>query len=150
VADESQNDPYPKTRYCPHCGMKIDAREEICPYCGNKMERSYTQILPHSHRDLRWFYLRPDRQEYTPNVIPLHKTRNEVLALVLSALVPGLGQMYNGEITKGLMMIILAAVLGVLFAFFCLMGVAYLFIWVYAMYDAYDTALFINRGGTKR
>lgn len=67
------------------------------------------------------------------------------LAAVLSFFVPGLGQIYNGQIAKG----IVVFVIGPLFFLGVLgwIGVGYLLyvpLWIYAIYDAYRTAERIN------
>lgn len=61
------------------------------------------------------------------------------IAAVLSFLIPGLGQIYNGELMKGIMFVILAMVFGILSII--LIGIPlYVILWVYAIYDAYNTA----------
>lgn len=78
--------------------------------------------------------------------------KNPIIALLLSFLFPGVGQIYNGQILKGA--IILVAYFGIIFlaialSFFligiCLFVVPVI-IWLYAMYDAYTSANKINRG----
>jgi TM2 domain-containing membrane protein YozV len=71
------------------------------------------------------------------------------LAAVLSFFVPGLGQIYNGQIGKGLFLVLLA-VLG-WFLSAVVVGVLILLpVWIYAIYDGYRTAEHVNakRGGT--
>ncbi len=61
------------------------------------------------------------------------------IAVVLSFLVPGLGQIYCGKIGLGIMFILFAVIFAALSIF--LIGVPlYLILWVYSMYDAYQTA----------
>lgn len=65
------------------------------------------------------------------------------LAAVLSFFWPGLGQIYNGRIAKGLFLMVLAAVFGWLMV--VVIGfVLYPILWVYAIYDAYKSAERIN------
>lgn len=67
------------------------------------------------------------------------------IAAVLSFFWPGLGQIYNGQIGKGILLILLQIVNLVLM--FVLIGfITGLLVWVYSMYDAYNTAERINRG----
>jgi TM2 domain-containing membrane protein YozV len=67
------------------------------------------------------------------------------VAVILSFFLPGLGQIYNGQIGKGIGMIILAIIFGLLCAI--LIGYPlYLILWIYGMYDAYSTANKINTG----
>ncbi|RKD76214.1 MULTISPECIES: DUF5683 domain-containing protein [Sinobaca] len=72
------------------------------------------------------------------------------LAAVLSFLIPGLGQIYNGQIFKGLIIIAIQAVNILLMAI--LIGyVTYFIFWVYAIYDAYRRADKDNkRAGARR
>lgn len=42
------------------------------------------------------------------------KRKNPILALVLSGLLPGLGQLYNNQILKGLFFFVLIIVIGIL------------------------------------
>jgi len=65
------------------------------------------------------------------------------LAAVLSFLIPGLGQIYNGQIVKGLILVVLQAInvalMHVLVGF-----VIYPIVLVYAVFDAYWSAERIN------
>jgi TM2 domain-containing membrane protein YozV len=67
------------------------------------------------------------------------------VAAVLSFLIPGLGQIYNGQILKGLVIVVVqiinAALTNVLIGF-----ITYPIVLVYAVYDAYRTAERINAG----
>lgn len=60
--------------------------------------------------------------------------RHTAFAIIFSFIVPGLGQIYNQDLTKGFLFILgsLAAIL-----FF---GVAYLILWPWAIIDAYIRA----------
>lgn len=65
------------------------------------------------------------------------------LAAVLSFFVPGLGQIYNGQILKGIVLIIVDAINALLM--FVLIGfVTHAITILYAIYDAYRTAERIN------
>ncbi|MBC7118874.1 MAG: zinc-ribbon domain-containing protein [Methanobacteriaceae archaeon] len=71
--------------------------------------------------------------------------KNPGLAAVLSALWVGLGQIYNGEIGKGILLMIVYAISAVLILAFIGM-VTTPILWIYGIYDAYDTAKKINTG----
>ncbi len=65
--------------------------------------------------------------------------KNPGFAVVLSFFVPGLGQIYNGQIMKGIIFIVLASFFGFLTVF--LIGyILYPLFWIYNLYDAYNTA----------
>lgn len=122
--------PPPKnTKYCVNCGAEIDARAEICPKCG-------VRVAPPPASSA------PPVQPPQP-VITEHK--NEGLAAVLSFIFVGLGQIYNGQIGKGILFIIIGVICVVLML--VLIGfLFYLILWIYNIYDAYETAKKINAG----
>ncbi len=65
------------------------------------------------------------------------------MAAVLSFFIPGLGQIYNGQILKGLVLIVIDAINAALM--FILIGfVTHMITVVYAIYGAYRTAERIN------
>ncbi|MEW6226500.1 MAG: hypothetical protein AB1700_00165 [Bacillota bacterium] len=71
--------------------------------------------------------------------------KNPGLAAVLSFFFAGLGQIYNGQIGKGIGLIIAELISGLL----CTVIVGFLLlpvVWIYAIYDAYKTAEKINAG----
>jgi len=62
-----------------------------------------------------------------------------VLALILSFLIPGLGQFYTGQFVKGVLLFLGAVVFGLLST--SIIGIPFLLIiWLYSMYDAYTAA----------
>jgi len=53
--------------------------------------------------------------------------------------------MYNGQIGKGLLLLVAAIISGILWTIF--IGIIFsIVIWIYAIYDAYTTAQRINAG----
>ena len=60
----------------------------------------------------------------------------------------GLGQIYNGQIGKGIMFIIIGVIL-VLTMFILIGFILYPLFWIYNIYDAYNTAKKINAGEIK-
>lgn len=69
--------------------------------------------------------------------------KNPGLAAVLSFLWTGAGQIYNGQIMKGICLMFLQ-VINVI-AMFAVVGlIAFPIVWVYAIYDAYKQAEKIN------
>ena len=99
--------------FCPNCGAGLQYPEaEICPSCGVRI------------RDPP----RP-KEEKSPG-----------MAAVLSFLFGGSGQVYNGDLAKGLA-ILLGQFFGTLF--FIIPGII---IWVFAIYDAYSTSKRMNLG----
>ena len=101
--------------YCPHCGAQVDPQAEICPKCGVRIKQPPISATP----------------------------KNLWLAVILSAIFPGLGQFYNHQTTKG----ILFLVLGIILIF--LIFILYLVFWAYNIYDAYSDVKKINAGTMK-
>lgn len=112
---------YMVRKYCSNCGSQIDERAEICPECGVR------QVTP-------GYYQQGGSQQKSPG-----------LAALLSALVVGLGQVYNGEVGKGILLFVAAIISGILWLVY--IGIIFsILVWVYAIYDAYTTAQKINGG----
>ncbi|OKL38317.1 hypothetical protein [Domibacillus mangrovi] len=65
--------------------------------------------------------------------------KNPGIAAVLSFFWSGVGQIYNGQIMKGLILIVLQMVNAALM--FVLIGfITYPIVWIWGIYDAYKTA----------
>lgn len=84
------------------------------------------------------------------------KLKNPVISAILSFVIPGLGQIYNGQIVKGVGFVFIAVFL--LFAILIFVGyvypiswiyVIYPIFWIYAIYDAYTTAKKIDARAIK-
>jgi len=106
-------------KYCSNCGQQIDVKAEICPKCGVRV---------------------------SPVQVPVTavERKSEGLAAVLSFFIPGLGQVYNGQIGKGIVVFIVFAIcsgLMILLIGFILAPLC----WVWNVYDAYSTAKKINQ-----
>lgn len=116
-------------KYCSNCGIQIDEKAEICPECGVR------QAPPGA------YYPEGDSEREIHQV----QQKNPELAAILSFLIVGVGQIYNGQVGKGVIIIIAAVISGVLWT----IGIGIIFsiiIWIYAIYDAYTTAKQINAG----
>jgi TM2 domain-containing membrane protein YozV len=71
--------------------------------------------------------------------------KNPGLAAALSFLFTGLGQIYNGQIVRGILLVVLQVVNIILMT--VLIGfLTYFVVWVYGIYNAYKTAEKINSG----
>ena len=112
-----------RTKFCSNCGSEIDAMAEICPKCG-------VRVAP---------------PPASPSPPVLVERKSEGLAAVLSFLFVGLGQIYNGQIGKGILFIILG-VIAVLTMVVLIGFIIYPLFWIYNIYDAYSTAKGINAG----
>jgi len=107
---------------CPHCG-KVSNEESprFCSGCGARMDGSTPAGYP----------------GYPASQV---KQKNPTTAGFCSTLLPGLGQVYNGESGKGFAIFLLTIVGLVIFL------VPGLIIWLYAIYDAYNVAGKMNTG----
>ncbi|MFA6226337.1 MAG: hypothetical protein WC620_09250 [Methanoregula sp.] len=108
--------------HCPHCGKEsVEGSPRFCSGGGARMDGS----IPAG---------------YPGYPVPLREQKNTTIAGFCSSVLPGLGQVYNGEIAKGYCFFLLA-LLGLFF--FLVPG---FLVWLYAMYDAYAVAGKINTG----
>jgi TM2 domain-containing membrane protein YozV len=70
--------------------------------------------------------------------------RNPGIAAVLSFFWTGVGQIYNGQLVKGIILILVQMVNAALM--FVLIGfITYPIVWIWGMYDAYKVAERMNR-----
>lgn len=106
--------------YCTSCGEPIKSEAELCPHCGV-------------------------RQGGAAGGAPVAAQKNPGVAAVASFFFAGLGQIYNGQLAKGILLMVVQAInvalIFVLIGFF-----TYPIVWAYGMWDAYRTAEKINRG----
>lgn len=116
---ESPREKGPDEKFCSNCGETIDKDAEICPACGVRQQE--------------------------PNLFPSDKS--PAIAAVLSFVIVGLGQVYNGQILKGIAFHIgmwFAVIFGVLF-FWLIFPILIPFgLWLFNVYDAYDQAQKLN------
>jgi TM2 domain-containing membrane protein YozV len=98
---------------CPHCGAEITHQEaEICPNCGVRVK-----VAPQ-----------------------IKGEKSQGIAALLSFFFPGLGQVFDGNLTRGVIFLI-GTFVGTLFFF-----VPGLIVWIYQIYDAYSIAKKMNAG----
>lgn len=123
------------TKHCVNCGAQMDARAEICPKCG-------VRVAPTPS-----FQNQP-AQPYPPYQAA-QPLKSPGLAAVLSLIIPGLGQIYNGEIGKGLAMVIVSIIMWVL-VWLLIPFLVIIVLWVYGIYDAYKKAERINADASRQ
>ena len=110
----------PDEAFCRNCGAVISDRAEICPECGVRQRPPPRSSLDRAADDLLG-------------------GGNPFVAAVLSAVFPGVGQLYNRELGKGIALMAAGTVAALSVA--VVVGlVLYPVVWVYAVYDAYKTA----------
>jgi hypothetical protein len=109
------------TRFCSSCGAPVPETAKFCNECGARLtDRVFAGQLPPAQ--------------------DAGGEKSTFLAVAGSTFVPGLGQVYEGNILKGYLVFF-----GTFFGFFLLI-VPGLIIWLYGIYDAYSTADRMNRG----
>lgn len=112
---------------CSNCGTVLSDLAERCPECGARHTSTGG----------------PYRKEHQ---------KSPGLAAFLSVLIVGLGQVYNGQVEKGVIFFIFFYISAfvVWYSFFLFFGFAFLrymiivTIWSYAVYDAHKTAEWNN------
>jgi TM2 domain-containing membrane protein YozV len=116
--------------FCPKCGKEVTEEMNVCPYCGNplKVMPAYTQA-PSSRVSVG--------------------TKNSGLAAVLSLIIPGVGQMYAGQIGRGLLFLFIGIPLTAIIALFFFWLILPLFLplafWIWNIFDAYNLCNEYNR-----
>lgn len=105
--------PEAESVYCRECGVEIRRAAEICPNCGVRQQP-------------------PPRAESLDKLID---GRVPLVAVVLSAIFPGLGHVYARDVDMGLFFVV-SFLLSVLSLVVLIGFVLVPAIWIYAIYDA--------------
>lgn len=113
--------------FCPNCGAENANTAKFCEKCGTGLAAA-PPPPPAGDTRVRGVETTPSR----PGQVATAK--NPAVALVLSLVIPGVGQFYNSDIKKGALMLILAIV-GIASA-----GIITLAVWIWSMIDAYQVA----------
>jgi len=107
-------------KFCSECGKSLENEtSKFCDNCGARLDSSNLVV----------------KKEPTPEI---QEEKSSFIAILCSFFIPGLGQVYNGETEKGVI-IFLATLFGAFI--FIIPGVV---VWVYGMYDAYTIAKKMN------
>ena len=117
VSNESARE----VKYCFNCGHELDGNLKFCPQCGQDLSSKVAK-----------------QNDYP-------KQKSILLAIILSVLLPGLGQIYLGLDHKGAIFLIayvISAILILLLIGFILCPV----LWIWALVDTIISANAINKG----
>jgi len=118
---------------CPHCGFRsCDEAPRFCSNCGARMDGTPPAWYPGPGTATA-----PGFPAAPP---PGYEPKSPLVAGLCSTVLPGLGQVYNGETAKGFLLFLLT------FAGLLLLLLPGLLAWLYAMYDAYAVAGRMNAG----
>ncbi len=123
--------------YCPKCGTQNDDTSHYCAKCGTPLGAAPAPggTVPPPPVDPRVrgggsMPIPPHGQHGSPVAAG---AKNPWIAVLLSFLIPGVGQFYNNDPKKGGVMLGLAILLALTF-------IGYLGIWIWAMIDAHQVA----------
>ncbi|MGZ4908084.1 MAG: zinc-ribbon domain-containing protein [Halobacteriota archaeon] len=142
--------------FCTNCGVSVARDAKYCQRCGELLSAGSEMLSPpppppSSTPDIHSYVGvdHPDRPLMAPTYQPQHYDgaqamvgrKSPGIAAVLSFLIIGLGQIYNGQILKGLLMLGVAILCGI-----TIVGLVVSFIiWLYGVFDAYGTAKRMNQ-----
>jgi len=117
--------------YCSTCGKQNVASAGFCGDCGAALKPP-AQARPEGQRGLA-----PERGGGMRQRSDMRYAQGKepVVAMLLSILIVGLGQFYNGDTKKGALMLVGAIVLG-----FLTLGLAWVAILIWSAIDAYKVA----------
>jgi TM2 domain-containing membrane protein YozV len=122
---------------CTRCGSEIPPGDSVCVQCGRKLY--FTGDTP-------YYSMAPVTSSAVGTVIePSDPPKKAFIALLLSMFVVGVGQIYLGQVFKGLSIFIAAVMMAIV-----TMGVAALAVWMVAMIDAYIIGKKLERGRSVR
>ncbi|WP_254525107.1 zinc ribbon domain-containing protein [Natrinema caseinilyticum] len=107
------------TQFCMNCGEEISEQAAVCTNCG---------VAVNSSAD--------------SNSVE----KNPGLAALASAVITGGGQIYNGELAKGILLMVVQ-VINVILMFVLIGLITFPITWVYSVWDAYKTAERMNEEG---
>ncbi|MDO5853155.1 MAG: zinc ribbon domain-containing protein [Thermoplasmata archaeon] len=134
--------------FCSNCGKEMPDGARFCPDCG-------------------WSASGPGAGtgRVDVNTAVMFNKKSEGLALILSLIIPGLGQMYVGRVQRGILMLALIVVMAILdyvgfiavasvadghtspetavvvaLVALIVVGIVIIVLWIYGMYDAYRLA----------
>ena len=116
--------------FCSACGTNNTDTAKFCHSCGAPLGGDRVPAAPTDTGTMRGD-ARPSQVVDRPRVTG----KNPVLAAVLSAVIVGVGQFYNGDPKKGAVMLLGAVILGAATA-----GLAWLALAVWSAVDAYKVA----------
>ena len=132
--------------HCPHCHEHVADMAAACPHCGQALPLGVVQALSSARGDAppQMPFMGADwaparlTQPPPPAYVAHHGTLRPWLAAALS-LICGLGQFYNGQAVKG--MVLLGGAAAIVMAIAVLQSFLAIVIaplwWVYAIVDAY-------------
>lgn len=143
---------------CPVCGSESQDNEEICKNCGSKLPKKKTEKTVVEQKDTKFCPKCGAEISKTANACPKcgaksqsnvtqQEQKSPFIAGILSLIIFGIGQFYNGQPRKGALLFIGGYFISIILIYF--FGyITYIIIALFSAYDAYKTAEAINRDET--
>ncbi|MDO5848418.1 MAG: zinc ribbon domain-containing protein [Methanobrevibacter sp.] len=116
---ENGSDGMVKFNKCSSCGSSVDSSAKFCDMCGADLDEN-------------------------KEVIVVEKV-NPIKSAIFSAIVPGIGQVYNNQPKKGLIIFVIW-IIGVILILFIVGWIIVVIMWLYSIYDAFTSAKKLNEG----
>lgn len=116
--------------FCSACGASNDTTAKFCRACGAGLGSAPAPPTPPAQDTMRGA-----GERSTPSALRQPTGKNPVLAAILSAVIVGVGQFYNGDMKKGAAMLLGAVLLGAATG-----GLLWLALAVWSAVDAYQVA----------
>lgn len=125
--------------YCSNCGKQVADTDRFCPSCGSRI-------------------LSVDSAQGCRPPIATMPLKDTALALILSLIIPGIGQVYCGKVARGIAILIVSILLvPILYLGYAILfvetesdtalliglliaGIASFAFWIWNIVDAYNTA----------
>ena len=115
-----------KYKFCRNCGYELTGDYKFCPECGYDLSGRVTA-----------------NRSSVPSVNSGEK--NLVLAVILSVIFPGLGQIYLGLNQKGILFIV-GYIISAILIFLLIGFLLVLVVWIWALVDVVQSTNAINNG----
>ena len=112
--------------FCENCGAEVQQGDQFCESCGTKVGTTAPA--------------QPAAPVASPTAASPQNSKSPILALILSLIICGIGQIYNGHWKKGIALLVVFIILYLIFVPLVLIP------WIFGMYDAYTMAEKINKG----
>jgi TM2 domain-containing membrane protein YozV len=107
--------------FCPNCGTKVPDDAQFCPYCATALQPQATS---------------PAGQT---SMVQSTGRKSTLVAVILSVILSGLGQLYLGARKRGLIFIVVGIIFIVWYSFIGV-GDIYPLFWAYGIYDTLKIA----------
>ena len=111
--------------YCQECGSPTNVDQFVCVKCGVNLSSSFRNII------------------LNKKILPSNPPKKPVLALILSFFIMGLGQVYLGQVWKGIAIFIATIIIG-----FLTFGLGCPVMFVISPVDAYKIAKKLEAGNS--